>query len=139
MSKDNPVLRLDLAPKLKRPLSLWNPLDYLCLLYWVLYFPQALRWYVNEFGGGENLRDAKTWREKINFFQRNQIQLKLVIQGIFLLIETLVVLKLVITELGLSFSWFGVAFGVAGGVAVGVAVGVAGGVTFGVVFGVAVG
>ena len=47
MSQQRPVPRLDLAPKLKRPLSLWNPLDYLRLLYWVFFFPQALRWYVN--------------------------------------------------------------------------------------------
>ena len=40
---------LDLAPKLKRPLSLWNPLDYLLLLYWVFYFPQAIRWYVETY------------------------------------------------------------------------------------------
>ncbi|MDJ0615712.1 MAG: AAA-like domain-containing protein [Calothrix sp. MO_192.B10] len=52
MNQKPPVPRLDLAPKLKRPLSLWNPLDYLRLLYWVFYFPQALRWYVDTFGGG---------------------------------------------------------------------------------------
>jgi len=52
MNQKSPVPRLDLAPKLKRPLSLWNPLDYLRLLYWVFYFPQALRWYVDTFGGG---------------------------------------------------------------------------------------
>ena len=40
---------LDLAPKLKRPLSLWNPLDYLRLLYWVFYFPQAIQWYIETF------------------------------------------------------------------------------------------
>lgn len=45
----NSVPRLDLAPKLRRPLSLCNPLDYLRLLYWVFYFPQALQWYVDTF------------------------------------------------------------------------------------------
>ncbi len=39
------VPHLDLAPKLRRPLSLWNPWDYLRLLHWVFFFPQALRWY----------------------------------------------------------------------------------------------
>ena len=43
------VPRLNLAPKLNRPLQLWNPLDYLRLLYWVFYFPQALRWYEETF------------------------------------------------------------------------------------------
>jgi hypothetical protein len=38
MSKNSqPVPRLDLAPKLSRPLSLWNPFDYLRLLYWVFF------------------------------------------------------------------------------------------------------
>jgi hypothetical protein len=44
--RNTEVPRLDLAPKFKRPLSLSNPLDYLRLLYWVFFFPQALRWYV---------------------------------------------------------------------------------------------
>jgi len=43
----SPVPHLNLAPKLRRPLSLWNPLDYLRLLYWVFFFPQALQWYTN--------------------------------------------------------------------------------------------
>ena len=42
----NPPSPLPYAPRRNRPLSLWNPLDYLVLLYWVFYFPQALRWYV---------------------------------------------------------------------------------------------
>ena len=42
--RNTDVPRLDLAPKLKKPLSLSNPLDYLRLLYWVFFFPQALRW-----------------------------------------------------------------------------------------------
>jgi len=41
---------LPYAPRRRKPLSLWNPLDYLVLLYWVFYFPQALRWYVETFG-----------------------------------------------------------------------------------------
>jgi len=42
---------LPYAPRRKRLLSLWNPLDYLVLLYWVFFFPQALRWYLERFGG----------------------------------------------------------------------------------------
>jgi hypothetical protein len=45
----NNVPRLDLSPKIKRPLSLKNPLDYLRLLYWVLFFPQAVRCYVEQY------------------------------------------------------------------------------------------
>ena len=43
------VPKLDLAPKLKRPLSILNPLDYLRLLYWLFYFPQGLKWYLDNF------------------------------------------------------------------------------------------
>ncbi len=43
------VPRLNLAPKRRNPLSLWNPFDYVHLLYWVAFFPQALRWSVISF------------------------------------------------------------------------------------------
>ncbi|HAO13685.1 MAG TPA: hypothetical protein DCQ51_21610, partial [Planktothrix sp. UBA8407] len=59
--KQNPVPRLDLAPKLNRPLSLFNPLDYLRLLYWIFFFPQALPIYLNFlFVITEEKRDQET-------------------------------------------------------------------------------
>ena len=65
------VPKLDLAPKIKRPLSLWNPLDYLLLLYWVFYFPQALRWYVDSFGEGyippKFTNGGKRWKIRTGF------------------------------------------------------------------------
>lgn len=64
----------DLAPRRKRPLSLWNPLDYLVLLYWVLWFPQALNWYVSTF----------QQRESTDAFQQ-----RLVLQTLLLLGATL--------------------------------------------------
>ena len=48
--RETTVPKLDLAPKRKKPLSLWNPLDYVLLLYWAFFFPQAIRWYVETFG-----------------------------------------------------------------------------------------
>lgn len=42
----------DLAPRRKRPLTLWNPLDYLVVLRWFLFFPQAIPWYVERFASG---------------------------------------------------------------------------------------
>jgi len=44
--RNTDVPGLDLAPKFKGSLSLSKPIDYLRLLYWVFFFPQALRWYV---------------------------------------------------------------------------------------------
>ncbi|WP_237745557.1 MULTISPECIES: hypothetical protein [Planktothrix] len=53
-STQKPIPRLDLAPKLNRPLSLFNPLDYLRLLYWVFFFPQAIEWYLETFKQKKN-------------------------------------------------------------------------------------
>ncbi|MBD1815126.1 ATP-binding protein [Microcoleus vaginatus DQ-U2] len=144
---DRPVPRLDLAPKLKRPLSLWNPLDYLRLLYWVFFFPQALRWYESTFGGESNLKDAKTWREKWEWLRHNSVQRQLILQALMLIIVIPVGLSRFFEEIGISIGWSGVALGVASGVAsgvafgvaLGVASGVASGVAFGVAFGVALG
>ena len=144
---DRPVPRLDLAPKLKRPLSLWNPLDYLRLLYWVFFFPQAVRWYESTFGGESNLKDAKTWREKWEWLRQNSVQRQLILQALMLIIVIPVGLSRFLEEIGIYIYWFGVAFGVAlgvasgvaSGVALGVASGVAWGVAWGVAFGVALG
>ena len=69
---------LPYAPRRNRPLSLWNPLDYLVLLYWVFYFPQALRWYVETFGS----LPAKTngWQA----IRQDPIQRRLALQGLVL-------------------------------------------------------
>ena len=135
MNNKSPVPRLDLAPKLRRPLSLWNPLDYLLLLCWVFYFPQALWWYVDTFGGGYIPKKEMNWSEGIKILRQNSVQRKLLFQSVVLTIIIPILICLCLQELGLRVDWFGVAFGVA----VGVAVGVAGGVAFGVAGGVAVG
>ncbi|MEH1869647.1 MAG: helix-turn-helix domain-containing protein [Nostoc sp.] len=132
-----PVPRLDLAPKLKRPLSLWNPLDYLRLLYWVFFFPQALRWYVNTFGGGYIPEGEMNWG--------NAIQRKLLFQGLVLTVVTPLAVGVIFQAASIPLHWFGVALGVAfavavaimGGMTFGVAGGVASGVAFGVVFSLA--
>ncbi|MBD2544327.1 MULTISPECIES: ATP-binding protein [Planktothricoides] len=151
--QQNPVPRLDLAPKLKRPLSLLNPLDYLRLLYWVFYFPQAIRWYVETFGNQKekNNDSASEYRmpwQKVGIWLREHpIESKLYIQGLILTLLTPVLISAFLQQIGVSIDWssvavgvaFGVAFGVAVGVAFGVAVGVAFGVGLGVAFGVAFG
>ncbi|WP_427159221.1 AAA family ATPase [Aliinostoc sp. HNIBRCY26] len=141
------VPRLNLAPKLRRPLSLWNPLDYLHLLYWVFFFPQALRWYVDIFGGGYIPEEEMNWRKGLELLRKNPIQRQLLLQGLVLTVITPVSVGLILQVFNFHVDWFGVAVGVAVGVTVGVAVGVvvgvaggvAGGVAVGVVVGVAVG
>ncbi|NER24266.1 MAG: ATP-binding protein [Symploca sp. SIO1C2] len=134
--KHPPVPRLDLAPKLKRPLSLWNPLDYLRLLYWVFYFPQALRWYVDTFGGGYVPPREMNWRKGWELLRQNPIQRQLLVQGLVLTIITPLLLGLLFQEIGFYIYWLRIAFGVAFGLAVCVAGGVALGETFGVACGV---
>ncbi|MFK0732787.1 MAG: hypothetical protein ACFKPT_14360 [Gloeotrichia echinulata GP01] len=77
-----PVPRLNLAPKLRRPLSLWNIKDYLRLLCWVFFFPQALRWYVDNFGGGNISEKAMNWGKGWELLRQNPIQRQLLLQGL---------------------------------------------------------
>ena len=88
MSQHRPVPRLDLAPKLKRPLSLWHPLDYLRLLYWVFFFPQALRWYVDTFGGGYIPPREMDGQKALKLLLQNSIQRQLLFQGLVLTFVT---------------------------------------------------
>ena len=154
MSKNPPVPRLDLAPKLKRPLSLWNPLDYLRLLYWVFFFPQALQWYVDTFGGRYIPESEMNWRKGWELLCQHQVQCQLLLQGLLLTVitplalgiwiflqkicicycvESVLDMALIVTS-GVVLV---VGFGVTGHVISGVVFGVAFGVAFGVVFGVA--
>ncbi|MBN4007030.1 ATP-binding protein [Nostoc sp. LPT] len=130
-----PVPRLDLKPKLKRSLSIWNPFDYLRLLYWVFFFPQALRWYLDRFGGGYIPKGEMNSRKGWELLRQNAIQRQLLLQGLVLTVITPLAVGLFFQAVNVPVNWFGVAVGVA----FGVAVGVAGGVAFGVAFGVAVG
>ncbi|MEM9542959.1 MAG: ATP-binding protein [Cyanobacteria bacterium P01_E01_bin.42] len=126
MSNDKPLPRLDLAPKLDRPLSLRNPLDYLRLLYWVFYFPQALRWYVDEFGGGYIPESEMNIRKGLQILRENAIQRQLLLQGIIL------ILFIQILIYGFSNNWMSIAFWVVVSVVFGVVFSIARGVAFGV-------
>ncbi|NET44511.1 ATP-binding protein [Okeania sp. SIO2B3] len=142
MKKNNDsVPRLDLAPQLKRPLSIWNPLDYLRLLYWVFFFPQAVRWYVENYGGGEGLAEQTTWQSKLEFLRQHPNLLKLLFQGLILTVCVPYLICGLLEQIGFMIDWegvaLGVAFGLAGGVASGVAFGVASGVALGVAFSLA--
>jgi hypothetical protein len=134
--KESTVPRINLAPKLKRDLSLWNPFDYLLLLYWVFYFPQAVRWYVETRGGGDKLTEQKTWRDTRQFLRDHPVQLRLGIQGLLLTVITPLIICSIAANLGLSVNWVGVVSGVVSGVVYGVGLGVLYGVVSGVVLGV---
>jgi len=114
-----------LGPEFKRALSLWNPLDYLRLLYWVFFHPQWIREYVKwrapEYP--QNPLPSETWA----LLKGNKHIRSLTAQA-FLLIPLLAAAMLMI------LSAVGVPTDIIKGVAFGVAFGVAGGVAFGLLF-----
>ncbi|MGD1700981.1 AAA family ATPase [Dapis sp. BLCC M229] len=106
MKKNNDsVPRLDLAPQLKRPLSIWNPLDYLRLLYWVFFFPQAVRWYVENYGGGEGLTEETTRESRLEFM------LKLHFQGVLLVVFVPYWFCKLFEQIGFTTNWENVLYG----------------------------
>ncbi|WP_017715251.1 AAA family ATPase [Kamptonema formosum] len=135
----NPVPRLDLAPKLKRRLFLWNPLDYLRVLYWVFFFPQALRWYVDTFGEGYIPEKEMNLRKGWELLRQNRIERNLLLQGLILTVVTPLAAGAFLEQIGVPVDWRGVALGVGLGVGLGMASGVALGVALGVASGVALG
>lgn len=134
-STQKPIPRLDLAPKLNCPLSLFNPLDYLRLLYWVFFFPQAIRWYVETFGE-EETEGEMTWQKCREWLRQNPVKFRLFLQGLLLTVLTPLLICFILEQFGFSVNWWGVGLGVASGVASGVTLGVGLGVAFGVAFGV---
>ncbi|NJM62443.1 MAG: ATP-binding protein, partial [Oscillatoriales cyanobacterium RU_3_3] len=138
-----PVPRLDLAPKLKSPLSLWNPLDYLRLLYWVFFFPQALRQYEFTFRGESNLEDTKKWRDKLEWLRQNSVKRQLILQALVLIFAIPIGFNIFLLRISIPINWSvvvsGVALAVAFGVGLGMEFGVASGVGFGMGLGVVLG
>ena len=108
MPKDDLAnLRLDLAPKLNRPLSLWNPLDYLRLLVWVFYSPRTLCRYVDHFGReNSNLErtDNQSLAQKI-FGSETLTQL--LIQGFISTAVSIFFLGVSLTNLREESAWMG--------------------------------
>src|SRR3569832_1021986 len=108
MSQHRPVPRLDLAPKLRRPLTLWNPLDYLRLLYWVFFFPQALRWYVDTLGSGYISQGKMSWLKKWNWLRQNPFQRQFLLQGLALFVVTPQALGFFFQGIGIPVNWSGI-------------------------------
>lgn len=147
----NPPPLLDLAPKRKTPLSLWNPFDYVLLLYWVFFFPQALRWYLETFRKVEYKHRNRIGRDFLQVMRDDTVQRNLFFQGLILRITLTIFICWLLTIWHIEISWpavgfgimasffFSAAFGLAGGVSVGTVLGISGCVTAGVAFGVSFG
>ncbi len=136
--QDQNIASLDLVPRLKRPLSPWNPLDYLRLLYWTFFFPQALPWYLNTFGKPEYLNSENL--KAIEVLRQDAVPRRLVFQALVVLLIAVPATALGFTLLGGAVNWYilvaGVVLGVVSGGIVGRFVGFPFGVAFGVAFGV---
>lgn len=97
--RNTDVPRLDLAPKFKGSLSLSKPLDYLRLLYWVFFFPQALRWYVyNRVSISERYKNYK----KDSGLFLNPIITGLLIQVMLVIFFTLLTWSVILTLINCS-------------------------------------
>lgn len=114
------VPKLDLAPKLNRPLSLWNPLDYLRLLYWCFFFPQALRWYVERFGKADYPESERNERGFWKLLRADPMQRNLLFQGLVVAVLTPIALAALALAQSMgkpidrSVVWAVVAVGIAG-------------------------
>ncbi|XWK85671.1 MAG: ATP-binding protein [Phormidium sp.] len=150
MSKQRTVPHLDLAPKIKKVLSLHNPYDYGQLFWWALFFPQTLRCYVEKFGNKNIPEGQITWQKLWQWLRQNTVERQLILQGVVLLLFSALVvsgiwqildnnfngifrLPLLILSIfvGIFLGWaIGRKYGLGDGAASGVASGIAFGLTF---------
>ena len=130
------VPRLDLAPRQRRPLELWNPFDYMVLIYWSLYFPQAFQWYVDTFAHPD-FRHSSGLTGIRKTLRHDPVQRRLLFQGLLSMSAPFGV-AWCLGQLETTVSWAGAGLGVGTGLTLGVgagfALGVGGGVSFGVAF-----
>ena len=86
----------------------------------MFYFPQALRWYVDTFGGWCIPEDEMNLRKGLKLLRQNSVQRHLLVQGLILTVITPPALSGILQQMGVSIDWFGVIFGVVFGVVSGV-------------------
>ncbi|MGC1306939.1 MAG: ATP-binding protein [Phormidesmis sp.] len=132
------VPQLNLAPKRRKPLSLWNPLDYLQLLYWVFFFPQALKWYVKTFGEEQELSGCRTWSERRQWWKDSPRQRKFLLQGLLTIALVCLSIGLALNYLNISKNVVGILMSVLSSIAIGIVLASIGGVAQGVGSGIAI-
>jgi hypothetical protein len=117
MTKETPTSQvplLDLAPKLKRPLSIWNPVDYLLLLYWAFYFPQAIPWYEENFCEYKAESYRLNWKQRWESFRIWFRKWQLSLMNLFLVVAIPLLVCFCLKRLGFSINWFVVSGSVIG-------------------------
>lgn len=145
----SPIPMLDLAPKRKKPLSLWNPLDYVVLLYWAFYFPQALHWYLHTFEKVESTHGNRGLRNFLQIMREDAVQRNLILQALSLRLIVTIGFSLLLMQFQISLiDWVGIVlgiiivslfstvFGVARGMPASIGFGIVGSIIGGTTFGV---
>lgn len=133
-----------LGPTFTRPLSPWNPLDYLRILYWVFFHSQWIRDYVKWLS--PDYPDRPRRDETLNVLKSNTRVRSFFVQSILTAIIIPFVISFFLKALGFPVNWAvlaililvfvanGLTFGVVNGVVYCVAFGVGGGVFIGITF-----
>ena len=107
------VPKLNLAPKRYRPLSLRNPLDYLQLLYWALFFPQATRWYFSSFSKKQGIAEHSTHIQWRGWRKESSTRRDFAIQGLSIaILIPLVIFLLILQQTDIETSFIGVVFSI---------------------------
>ena len=135
---ESPFARLDLAPKLNRPLRLWWPPDYLRLLYWVFFFPQAVTWYEARFGKPEYF-GARGRKAATETLRSDSVRRNLMMQAVLCVCLTAPAISGLLSVIGVPVAWTWVLVGVILGLVTSAASGIAMGMVNGVVLGIFVG
>jgi hypothetical protein len=120
---ESPFPRLDLAPKLSRPLRLRWPLDYLRLLYWACFFPQAIRWYVETFGE-RKYREGKGLGAMWDAIRHDSVVRRLVLQAFLCLGFAVLTAVLLLVLAKIPVFWAGLGGGIIYGITLGLTTGV---------------
>ncbi|MCU0288368.1 MAG: ATP-binding protein, partial [Acidobacteria bacterium] len=120
-----------LGPTFTRALSLWNPLDYLRILYWVFFHPQWIRDYVKWLAPDypRKPQPSDTWALiKTNIHTR-----ALIVQAFIMMIIFPFIFTHLLQMIGVPIKYDYVLLGIIGSVLLGLAAGAVFGVTFGTV------
>ncbi len=133
------VPKLNLAPKRRKPLSLWNPFDYLQLLSWMFFFPQALRWYIETFSEKKKTSENEKFSERWQSWISPSLLRSFWIQSLIVTVLLPFTIRLILQNLNFWNSLIGVAAGAVFGIAVGVAFSIAFNLFIGNMFGVLAG
>ncbi len=112
-SQSNTIPKLDLAPQLKRPLSIWNPFGLSFDFILDFFLSSSIKWYEDEYCGRNWQKQSTVNNEQWQKLRQHSQLLKFLFQGILLNITTPYFVCLILDNyLNIKIDWSGVAFGI---------------------------